>query len=52
MSQMKEQANIATRDLTKLEISNVFDKEFKAMIINIPTGLETRVENISETKEA
>ena len=47
MSQMKKQAKIT--DLTKMEISNISDREFKIMIINIPTGLDKRVENINET---
>ena len=47
MSQMKKQAKIT--DLTKMEISNIPDREFKIMIINIPTGLDKRVENINET---
>ena len=37
------------RDLSEIGVSNMPDGEFKAMIIRIFTGLEKRVEDISET---
>ena len=37
------------RDLSETDISNVPDGEFKALIARILTGLEKRVEGISET---
>jgi len=49
MSQMKEQDKITARDLNEMEINNVPDREFKEMIIKILTGLEERMEDISET---
>jgi len=49
MSQMKEQNKITVRDLSKIEINSMPDRELKAMIIKILTGFEKRVEDISET---
>lgn len=49
MSQMKEQDKTTVSDLSKRDISNMPDRKFKVMIIMIVTGLEKRVENISET---
>ena len=37
------------RDLSKTDISNMIDREFKAMTISILTELEKRVEDMSET---
>ena len=37
------------RDLSEIDISNMHDKEFKVMITKIFTGLEKRVEEMSET---
>ena len=37
------------RDLSETDVSNMPDREFKAMIIRILTGLEKRVEDINET---
>ena len=37
------------RNLSKIDINNMPDREFKVRIIKIPTGLEKRVESISET---
>ena len=36
------------RDVSRTDISNMPDGEFKAMIIKIFTGLEKRIENMSE----
>ena len=47
--QMKEQDHTTARDLSKTDISNMPDGEFKATIIRILTGLEKRIEDISET---
>lgn len=49
MSQMKEQDKIIAGDISKTEISNMTDREFKVIIIKILKGLEKRVEDISET---
>ena len=48
MSQMKGKDKITARELNETEISNMTDREFKVMIINILTGLEERLECISE----
>ena len=37
---MKEQDKATARDLTETDISNMPDREFKTMIIEILTGLE------------
>ena len=44
MSQMKEQDNFTARDLSKMKISNMPDREFKVMVIKILTGFENGVE--------
>ena len=49
MSQMKEQDKITVRELNEMALSNMPDREFKVMVIKILTGLEKRVEDISET---
>ena len=49
LSQMKEQDKAIARDLSKIDISNMFDREFKATIIRILTGLEKRMEGIRKT---
>ena len=50
MSQMKEQdKTTAARDQSEMEKISMTDREFKVMIINRLTGLEKRVEDISET---
>ena len=46
---MKEQDKVMARDLNKTNISNMPDREFKAMNTRILTGLEKRVEDMSET---
>ena len=46
---MKDKAKAMAGDLSEMYISNMPGGEFNAMIIRIPTGLERRVENISET---
>ena len=48
MSQMKEEDKIIAGDLNRTEISNAPDRKFKVMIIKILTGLEKRVEDLSE----
>lgn len=45
---MKEQDKITAKDLSKMEISNMPDREFKVLIIKILTRLEKRVEDNSE----
>ena len=49
VSQMKEQDKGTARDLSKTDISNMPGRELKAMIIRTLTGLEKRVEDMSET---
>ena len=46
---MKEQDKALARELSKTNISNMPDRTFKVMIIRILTGLEKRVEHMSET---
>ena len=48
LSQMKEQDKAMARDLNETNISNMLDREFKAMIIRILTALEKRMEDMSE----
>lgn len=43
VSQMKKQHQITVRGLTKMDISNIPDREFKVINIKILTGLEKRV---------
>ena len=52
LSQMKEKNKATAKDLSKRDVSNMADGEFKAIIIRILTGLEKRVEDISETFKA
>ena len=47
MSQMKEKDKIISRDLNKTKISNMPNRKFP--VIKILTGLEPRVEDLSET---
>ena len=49
MSQMKEQDKITARDLNEMEMSNMPDREFQVIVIKKLSGLEKRVENLSET---
>lgn len=42
-------SQITARELNETEKSNIYDREFKLMARNIPTGLEKRVEDHSET---
>ena len=46
---MKEQDKAIIRDLSETDVSKMLDGVFKAIIIRILTGLEKRVEDISET---
>ena len=41
---MKEKDQTTARDQSKIDISNMPNREFKVMIIRILTGLEKRVE--------
>ena len=45
---MKAQSKITAKDLSKIDISNMLDREFKVMITKIFTELEER-RDISET---
>ena len=49
VSQMEGQDKITARGRNKTEISNMPDRGFKVTVIKILTGLEKRVEDISET---
>ena len=49
VSQMKEQDKTIARDLSKKDISDMPNREFKVQTINILTGLEKRVKDISNT---
>ena len=40
ISQMKEQDKITARELNKMEINNLSDKEYKVMVIKILTRLK------------
>lgn len=46
---MEEQDQTIARDLSKTDVSNMADREFKVMTVKILSGLEKSVENISET---
>ena len=46
---MKEQKEATVRDLSETDISNIPDREFKTLSIWILTGLEKRLEDMSET---
>ena len=46
---MRKQDKAMARDLSKTDISNMSNGEFKAMIIRILTALKKRVEDMSET---
>ena len=46
---MKEEDKITARDLSEMEIINMHDRELKVVIIEIFTGLEKRVEDLTET---
>ena len=49
MSQIKEWDKATARYISKEEISNIPDREFKVMVIKILTELKKRIEDISET---
>ena len=49
MSQMKEQDKTMVKSLNETEISDMPDKEFKVMVIEILTRLDKRVEVLSES---
>ena len=46
---MKEQDMATARDLSETNTRNMPNREFKVMIIKIVTGLEKRMEDMSET---
>ena len=52
VSQVKRQDKATARDLSKADISNMPDGEFKATIIRILTGLEKRMEDFREALNA
>ena len=45
---MTEKDRAIARELSKMDISNILDREFKAVIIRVLTRLEKRVEDMSE----
>lgn len=49
MSQIKEQGSTTARDLCETDKNNMPDRGLKVMIIKLLTGLQERVEDISET---
>lgn len=48
---MKEEDKISEKELFKMVISNIPDKNFKVMIIKILTKLRRRVDELSSTKD-
>lgn len=48
ISQKKEQDKTIGKELSEMGIRSMSNKEFKVMVTKILTGLEKRVENISE----
>ena len=48
MFQMKEQDKTSEKELNKMEISNVSDKEFKVTIIKVLNELRRRIDEHSE----
>ena len=46
---MKEKDKVMVIDLSKTDISNMYGREFKVMVIKLLTGLEQRVEDMIET---
>ena len=49
MSKMKDKDKITAIELNETEINNMPDTDFKVMVIKILTGLEKRLENLSDT---
>ena len=49
LSQMKEQHKAMVSYLSETDISNMPERRYKAMILRILTGLEKRVEDVSES---
>lgn len=48
MFQTKEQDKIAEKELTKMEKNNLPDKEFKVIVITMPTKLRRRMDEYNE----
>ena len=48
MLQIKEQNKTSQKELNGMEISNFLDKELKVMLIKMFTGLERRMDELSE----
>jgi len=48
MIQMKEQKETSEKELNKMEIINLPDKEFKVMVLKIFMGFERKVDELSE----
>ena len=46
--QMKEKGKTTAEDQNKMDIGKMLLREFKVMIIKIQTGLEKKVEDLSE----
>lgn len=51
MSLMKGQGEITAREVNEMEISNIPDREFQVMVMELLTGLEERMEDLSETNK-
>lgn len=45
---MREQDEISERELSKMEIINLPDKEFKVTVLNMLVGFERKVDELSE----
>ena len=48
MSHVKEQDELRAKEQSEMEISNMFYREFKVMVIKILTGLEKRMEDLPQ----
>lgn len=48
MSQMKEEGKTSEKKLNRTKIINIPEKEFKVMVIRMPTRFEKRVDEMSE----
>lgn len=48
MFQTKEEDKIAEKELTKMEKNNLPDKEFKVIVIKMPTKLRRRMDEYNE----
>lgn len=47
----KESDKTSEKELNQTKIVNMSDEEFKVIIVNMPTGLERRVEKLRPSKK-